>query len=318
MKLPIIQVCLLALETSLISRCSAKEVAMRYGEELEDKSLVQHLFVDFDGTIAVSEAFGTLVEAAYGSLNEDMAKEFTSWTEFTNAYYADYLNLTSANPPRTTVDKEIVYRSSPGLRKVESNSFERVQASGVFNYTQTSVLTSFAAAVEIRAGCAHWIRTVLRENLVKHNAALKAAGEKPLQRDLAEIVAIYCSEIVPEGVVRGNRFNFPTSLHTGGDKVELMKELVDNEMWKGGVVFIGDSADDLPPLWVEPTTIGIVAGVDAGMNKTLNKFAIEVKDLAKDIFEGSTRGRGFLYRAVDFNDVVRRGVLSPKRPRRGF
>lgn len=194
----------------------------------------------------------------------------------------------------------------------------------MFDHIKFSVLQEAAANVTVRDGfwklvaraqdynitpriaslnwSVRWIRLVLREDLKQRRAAATREEKVWLKGDLAETIAIYCSEILPEGVVKASELDFPTSLYTGWDKVELMRRHTSNKGEEvGRVLFFGDSADDLPPLMLEPTTVGVVAGRDSGMNGTLTKFGIDLVDLdlsTKTVH--NTAGEGFLYRIDEF------------------
>ncbi|KAH0615208.1 uncharacterized protein H6S33_000844 [Morchella sextelata] len=283
------------------------------------------LWIDFDGTIATNEAFETLALAAYDSMTAQEAAQFPPWSYYGDVYYAEYLDFADNYGPRENISAEIAYRSSPALHKVESDSFERVSESGIFDYMQFPVLQKAAATVTIREGfwkmiasslecditpriaslnwSVRWIRQVLREDLKRMRANATAEERGWLKADLAEDIAIYCSEILPDGMVRANKLDFPTRLHTGMDKVELMARFEADRKGKkeaDRVLFFGDSTNDLPPLWLEPTTVGVVAGLDSGMNKTLTKFGIELVKLDPEVKVQDTVGEGFLYQTDEY------------------
>lgn len=136
-----------------------------------------------------------------------------------------------------------------------------------------------------------WIRLVLRTNA-------RTAADKVL----AELIPIYCSEILPPALVRPpNLLNRPASLFTGGDKVALISKLARRA--KGEVVFIGDSKADLPPLLLPPTTIGIVAAGSGSMSTALQKFAVQVVEAnATDVLERT--GQEKLMTLYSFADAV--------------
>lgn len=243
---------------------------------------------------------------------------------FGDVYYAEYLDFGTAFGPRNNISAEIAYRSSPALHKVESDSFDRVARVGIFNHIKLPVLRQAAAAVTVRGGfwefvataqdygitprvaslnwSVRWIRLVLREDLKRRRAAATRDEKKWLKEDLAESLAIYCSEILPDGVVKANKLDFPTRLHTGGDKVKLMQKYAgDKGKETGRVLFFGDSANDLPPLMLGPTTVGVVAGRDSGINATLTKFGIGLVELDPGVKKvKDTAGEGFLYQTDEF------------------
>lgn len=195
---------------------------------------------------------------------------------------------------------------------------------GIFNHIKFPVLQQAAAAVTVRGGfwelaataqdygitpriaslnwSVRWIRLVLREDLKRRRDVATRDEKKWLTEDLAESFAIYCSEILPDGVVKANKLDFPTRLHTGGDKVELMQRHAGKKGGKAGrVLFFGDSTNDLPPLMLGPTTVGVVVGQDSGMNKTLTKFGIKLVELDSGMQKTQdTTGEDFLYQADEF------------------
>ncbi|RPA85262.1 hypothetical protein BJ508DRAFT_412049 [Ascobolus immersus RN42] len=293
---------------------------------------ISHLFVDFDGTIAVSEAFETLTLAAYASTPDTTT--YPPWEYFAEVYNNEYNNFTANYPKRDTVRKEITFRSHPGLRKVENDSYERVRDSAIFDNTRYAVIRQYAQNVTVRDGwwefvaaaldagvqpkvvslnwSVLWLRLVMREHLDRYIRTIgkQEAGKRGVNHQLAERVAIYCSELVPWGIIKPNKFDFPTRLHTGGDKVELLKKLVGGKK-KGGkskVVFIGDSKSDLPPL-VDSADIGIVAGQE--ITDSLRGWGLKVKQMGNGYF-GET-GENMLYVLDDFREVVRAGFFKKGR-----
>lgn len=45
----------------------------------------------------------------------------------------------------------------------------------------------------------------------------------------------------------------------------------DNDVRKNGTIFVGDSLDDLPPLYLKPTMIGVIAGDSEKVTATLQQ-----------------------------------------------
>jgi hypothetical protein len=295
---------------------------------------VAHLFIDFDGTIAISEAFENLSLAAYASTPD--TSSYPPWSYFSQVYNDEYNNFTATYPTRDTLRKEIIFRSHPTLRKVESDSYERVRDSNVFDNMRYAVLRRFARDVEVREGwwefvaaaldagvqpkvvslnwSVVWIRLVMREHLDRYIRKIgeSEASKRGLDRELVERVAVYCSELVPWGVVKPTEYDFPTRLHTGGDKVQLITKLVGNVKGakgaKGKIVFIGDSKSDLPPL-VDSADIGVVAGKD--ITSALEGWGVKVRQLGNGYFGES--GEKMLYRLDDFREVVKAGFFKKGR-----
>ncbi|KZV87311.1 hypothetical protein EXIGLDRAFT_840107, partial [Exidia glandulosa HHB12029] len=91
---------------------------------------VGHIFIDFDGTIAVTEAFETLADAAYASVKDNST--FPPWSFFSDTYNDAYDAFSTSFGPRTTLSRELQFQTSLDERKIESDSFDRVSNSHVF------------------------------------------------------------------------------------------------------------------------------------------------------------------------------------------
>ncbi|EJD42972.1 hypothetical protein AURDEDRAFT_152676 [Auricularia subglabra TFB-10046 SS5] len=275
---------------------------------------VAHIFIDFDGTIAVSEAFENLAAAAYASVKS--SDPYPPWSYFSDTYNQEFEAFSDAFGPRTTLKRELEFQTSAGDRRVESDSFNRVGASGIFNQTRLANLLAAAETVQLRPGffdllayasgegiqpavvslnwSPSWIRLVLRQH-----------ARDARDRALLELVPIYCSEILPPVLVRPPNLinNRPTPLFTGGDKVALINKLAKASVLRGDVVFIGDSKADLPPLLLPPTTIGIVAAGSSSLSTALKTFGVKVVDVnGTDVI--SRTGKDHLLTLYSFADVV--------------
>lgn len=102
--------------------------------------------------------------------------------------------------------------------------------------------------------------------------------------------------------MKANKLDFPTRLHTGWDKVELMQKYTDKNGNEGGrVLFFGDSTNDLPSLMLEPTTVGVLVGQDSEMNEILTGFGIDLVELDLSMKKvENTAGERFLYHTDGF------------------
>lgn len=236
-------------------------------------------------------------------------------------YNEEYEAFSSLFGARTTLAREIAFQSSSGLRKVEAASFDRVAASRAFSYAKASSLATAAATVTLRDGwwefvaftlaegltptvvslnwSPQWIRAVLRAD-----ASRIAAGGDSYKsiRWLAEAVDIYCGELLSPGVVSpSSRRNHPVRLHTGADKVALVRRL---SKQRRDVLFIGDSKADLPPLTQSPTTIGVVALGSSSMAAALKLFGVPMRRANGTDPLTTSVGRGFLWSLENFQELV--------------
>ena len=233
---------------------------------------------------------------------------------------------------RATLAQELEFQSSFGLRKVEAASFDRVAASHTLSSADASSLASAAATVTLRAGwwefvafslaegltptivslnwSPQWIRAVLRADVARIASSGTNIKNCKSVRSLAEAVDIYCGEVLAPGVVRPpSRRDHPTRLHTGTDKVALMRRL---EKQPGDVLFIGDAMPDLPLLMQGTTTIGVVALGTSSMTAALELFGVPVKRVNDTELLSTSTGQGFLWSLWSFDELVGKfkGVTS--------
>src|SRR5690606_11713592 len=125
-------------------------------------------------------------------------------------YGEEYENFTATYPARDTLRKEIIFRSHPTLHKVESDSYERVRDSNIFDNMRYAVLRQSARQVDVRAGwwefvaaaldagvqpkvvslnwSVVWIRLVMREHLDRYIRKLgeREASRRGIDRELVE------------------------------------------------------------------------------------------------------------------------------------
>jgi hypothetical protein len=130
---------------------------------------VSNIFIDFDGTIAITEAFETLADAAYASVHTNSS--YPPWrcecsqlffisrlvdtlsSYFSDTYNAEYDAFATTFGPRTNLSRELAFQSSPTERAIEAASFKRVSASGVFSQTKLANLRAAARAVQLARIC---------------------------------------------------------------------------------------------------------------------------------------------------------------------
>ncbi|KAI5814735.1 hypothetical protein BZA77DRAFT_317926 [Pyronema omphalodes] len=272
------------------------------------------VFLDFDGTIATTDAFELLPETAYKTL--PFNESFPHWSYFSEAYLSDYSLAVASTPlePRT-IEQEMAHQSSPSLRQAELDSFTRVKESGIMNTTSPRLLHKAAKQVTIRNGfydfiqaaqsrsvpvsiisrnwSAKWIRTILRVN-----APPGVCGHVGCVFDAIDRMDIFSPEILPQDCGSCNERNHDTPIFSGEDKREVMRGFAQN----GQVVFVGDENSDLAPILLEPTMVGVVAGKDAEAAKIIGKER-ELWD-AKKGWRGFTRKGEGIYLIEDYNELM--------------
>jgi len=231
------------------------------------------IFLDFDGTIAVTEAFENLPLTAYESLPAN--SEVPPWPYFQDTYYADYLNVSASLAEPSTIQEELQLQSHAGLYAAEKDSFDRVHASGLFTTVSESALEAAAANVTLRAGFWEFVSAAqargVRVSVISRNWSvrwIRTVLRASAPDELAEVLYIYCPEILPAGVLAANKRDRPVDVFSGDDKIEIMKCVAA----KGKqVVFVGDSNSDLGPILLPPTVVGVVAGLDSGSARTIRR-----------------------------------------------
>jgi 2-hydroxy-3-keto-5-methylthiopentenyl-1-phosphate phosphatase len=263
------------------------------------------IYLDFDGTIAVSEAFENLAMTAYLTL--PVNSTIPSWSNLSDIYYTEYLTATADNPDPTSVEEELAFQANLALTKVEMDSFYRAKASGLFNTVSEALLAKEAAGVELRGGFWEFVaaadRRGIRVSVISRNwsvrwirLVLRATGGS-----LAEKIFIYCPEILPDGVIKKNSRDRPIDVFSGDDKREIMRIVKGSSK---DVVFIGDSNSDLGPILLSPTTVGVAAGLDSGSAITIkNEPGLELWRAADGWVKRTSVKRG-AYVLEDFRELM--------------
>lgn len=205
--------------------------------------------------------------------------------------------------------------SIKALRAVEQWSFLWVQNLGVFDATKRDELVKFARNQTLRDGWCTFA-TSAQEKGVKVNVVslnwspswirlvLQEASECP---QVVENIETYCPEILPENTLPATGLDHGTQLFSGGDKTELIQNLlmsVSEEV--DNVVFVSDGDADLQPLWEGPTNIGIVAGFDGSAAETFNTYGVEVANVSLGWRGHTGAGSGnssFVYGFENWEDV---------------
>ena len=78
--------------------------------------------------------------------------------------------------------------------------------------------------------------------------------------ELADLLRIYCPEILHDGVLAANPRDRPVDVFSGDDKREVIRKECKG---KGGIVLVGGDNSDLAPILQYRTVLGVVAGLDA-------------------------------------------------------
>jgi 2-hydroxy-3-keto-5-methylthiopentenyl-1-phosphate phosphatase len=265
------------------------------------------VYIDFDGTIAVSEAFENLAATAY--LTVSASSGIPPWSHFDDLYMCDYCAAIAHLPEPATLAEELQLQALANLTKAAKDSFGRVKRSGVFNAVSEQALVDEAKTVEIRPGfwefvaaaekrgvrvsvlsrnwSVRWIRTVLRES--------QGAGT------LAERLWVYCPEILPDGVLAASPRDRPFDVFSGDNKREVMKK---ERRGKEEVVFIGDDNSDLAPILQYPTVVGVVAGLDANSAETIRREpGVSLWRAADGFVKRTSVARG-AYVLEDFREMI--------------
>jgi len=265
------------------------------------------VYIDFDGTIAVSEAFENLVATAY--LTVPASSGTPPWSHFSDLYMRDYCAASVHLPEPATLAEELHRQALANLTKAAKDSFDRVKRSGVFSAVSEQALIDEAKTVEIRPGfwefvaaaekrgvrvsvlsrnwSVRWIRTVLRES--------RGAGA------LAERLWVYCPEILPDGVLAASPRDRPVEVFSGDNKREVMEK---ERRGKEEVVFIGDDNGDLAPILQYPTAVGVVAGLDADSAETIRREkGVSLWRAAAGFVTRTGAARG-AYVLEDFREVI--------------
>jgi len=270
-------------------------------------------FLDWDGTVAVTESFLNLPAAAYASNTSFQPP----WSYFDDLYAKDYGKFSTSFGARANLSEELRFRSSLERRRVEMDSFDRTKNSGLFEGIRLQELIKVAKDVQLRDGfwefvdwsagkgmrptiislnwSVSWLRTILRVNF-----AARPPAAREMDPLLPEQIPIYCAEILPKNVVAKSRHDHPTALFTGADKVRLIAKLIRGDE---NVVFVGDTLDDLPPLYLAPTQLGVIAGNVESMTNTLQKDHVSVYNLTQLPCKGITQDNSFLYRMQSFTEI---------------
>lgn len=218
--------------------------------------------------------------------------------------------------PRTSAQEEVAFRVNPALRAVESASFDRVQASGIFNFTTSNSLADSAATVHIRPGVKKLIEATAAANapvrIISVNWSpkwIRKVLEANVGSKLADRIEIYCAEIIPGKVgAAPHRRDFPLRVHTGGDKLDLIRKLQKKSSRKS--VYVGDSKTDLPALL--DVDVGIMTEGDGGLVGSLEGWGMKTWELTNENVIKHRSGQKGLFFLDDFEQIVKSGLLGRK------
>jgi 2-hydroxy-3-keto-5-methylthiopentenyl-1-phosphate phosphatase len=238
------------------------------------------IFLDFDGTLATSDAFNTLALTAYKSLPP--TSQVPSWSHFTDLYNSDYTQLTTTFGLRPNLTSELHFQSLSALSRLEHASYTRVKRSGLFHTASAALLREAAGTISVRPGFHGFLRaarsnsadvSVLSRNWSPSwiRAVLSASAANARERTLLADVRIFSPEILSPYLLlrarRGADKNIDVPVFSGEDKRRVMRA------WAKGrdVVFVGDGNSDLAPLLGAPTVVGVIAGLNAEAAGTVGK-----------------------------------------------
>lgn len=227
---------------------------------MEPKQSIR-LFLDWDGTIALTDTLSIIVSIGYA---KNAHRELPLWSHFADSYVADYTAHAASyrlqKSDRRSIDQELAWLES--LVDVERASIERVEAAGIF----TDVTTVDVQAAAVQAAEKDEMR--LRPGLVELLEALTQT------KGSASIISVNWSgtfiteSLKAAGAMEGqcwsfdgiwaNEIEFGTSgkltrvfakdsrgIWTAKDKSRMLKEITGMHDRGDISVYVGDSSTDL-------------------------------------------------------------------------
>jgi 2-hydroxy-3-keto-5-methylthiopentenyl-1-phosphate phosphatase len=286
--------------------------------------------LDFDGTITTKDTISTLARFGLYTQAEKGNDLSKAWEEVVKKYGEDYQNHNKNYKPskeeRDTATKEIDYYRS--LKEVETISFGRVSASGVFCGISTSDWETFGSeAIEkgevvVREGFKEFLERIKKQrdlvgvvsvNFSRHfiQGVLQASAGPQLSQ--LEVIANHPDE---NGVLLGPRSQdggFGPIMVTSDAKLALMRDLLHS--FRGGgkgpefsrAIYIGDSGTDIECL-VDDNIIGIIISEDGESNlvQILKRLGVELLHISQC---QASKSR-FMCWARDFREIVESPVLD--------
>ena len=288
------------------------------------------LFLDWDGTIALTDTLSIIASIGYA---KNGLRELPPWSHFTGAYIADYSAHAASYKPqksdRTLVEQELAWLES--LVDVERKSIERVEAAGIFaSVTTVDVQAAAAQAAEkqevrLRSGLVellgaltrtkgsasiisvNWSRTFITEFL---KTADKMTGWRwPIERIWANEIEFGTGGKLTRLSRKENR-----GIWTAGDKSRIFREATALHDRGHVSVYMGDSSTDLDCLLSADVGICVrdepMASEQKTLAETLERLAIaclwvgnyhSAEDLEKDF---PVRTGKTLWWARDFKEVA--------------
>jgi 2-hydroxy-3-keto-5-methylthiopentenyl-1-phosphate phosphatase len=224
------------------------------------------LFLDFDSTIAISDAFRILPTAAYASplINPSLP----GWDHYKFLYHQSYNFASGFHPQNRTVAEELAFQHDLLLRKAEEDHFNRIKESGMFDTIEEPLLLEHAGGIQFRRGFWELVKEAKKRG-VKISVISRNLSTRWLRHvlrvhdpaDLSEEMPIYALEVLPDGILKPGKEGLDRprlDMHSGDDKRNVIREMKEPDT---EVVFVGDANSDLPPVLMEPAVIGVAARI---------------------------------------------------------
>ncbi|KAK4508769.1 hypothetical protein PRZ48_002508 [Zasmidium cellare] len=253
------------------------------------------VFTDFDGTISVNNTILNFAEAVYAATPANK-RTLPPLASLLAEYEANITKASQEYGSQDTIAQEVAFESSTLRRNVDVTLFDRVAASGMISYLNSSILQSAAETVVLRpdfwewavaaSRCGvitvlsnnfstQWLRLVLRTTYANF---LSANNTTHHPTNLADKIEVYCPEILTTQLVTPSPADHPAPLHDGGDKLVLLRRLVRGDVSR--TLYLGDSVDDLPPL--VGAGHGVLMGNDTGLMAMLTKQGATLEPLVDE------------------------------------
>ncbi|KAJ8102779.1 HAD-like domain-containing protein [Lipomyces tetrasporus] len=273
------------------------------------------LLMDWDETITVGDTIHLVAEAAYDAHGTYSASPsgVPPWSDFSNAYMADYTAYQSSFGPRTSLEKELEFLTSSA--RIEQESVSRIEKAGLFKSVTAKHLQLQAAKVEMRPGFINVIRRCRSLGVMFgifsvnwSQIFIRSALEQ--QYGAFDDVPVYCNEIEfdNEGKGTGILSRSEYVLRTGADKAMLVKQFLARNSGKK-TVYVGDSTGDLHPLL--DADVGVIMGGKKSLRETCERVGITIKDISLLDVMSPKDGR-VLYCIREWNELLLHGPFADK------
>ncbi|KAI5814114.1 hypothetical protein BZA77DRAFT_319619 [Pyronema omphalodes] len=269
------------------------------------------LFLDFDSTIAISDAFRILPTAAYASPH--INPSLPGWDHYKFLYHQSYDFASSFHPQNRTVAEELAFQHDLLLRKAEEDHFNRIKESGMFDTIQEPLLLEHAEGIKFRKGFWELVEEAkkrdVKVSVMSRNLSTRWLRHVLRAHDpagLSEDIPIYALEVLPDGILKPGKEGVDRprfDMHSGDDKRNVIREMKEPDT---EVVFVGDANSDLPPVLLEPAVLGVAARIwgkeDRIVELVQGDDSVELWRL-KEGWKGPGDGTRGVYYLEDFDEI---------------